>query len=284
MRQTFAFWTAAVISLLALESTIAAPGAPGVGDQLALSITNKYGDVLANPTVAQILGDGLILERGTLAMKAKYDDLPPDIRQKYQPLAAGVIKQQEKESAANAAYLDYTRQLQAQQAQHLAAQEAQENQQATERAGTQSAVVPKYVAIPIPNQNWKLIIADFGFGNWAKQEDNNQFALHGQTGPGGFNFALFVENPVNSLSGNDPVYNFYWSNMAHDSLIDAQSVKVERQDKFIKVSYSAQSQPNVNYFFAYQGKWVDVHLSKGVVQQGDDKLFAAFDAALSYGP
>jgi hypothetical protein len=284
MRKTFALLLVAVICLLAAKTTIAAPGAPGVGDRLALSITNKYGDVLTNPTVAQILGDGLILERGTLVMKVKYDDLPLDIRQKYQPLATGVVKQQEKEGAANAAYLAYTRQLQAQQAQQLAAQEAQENQQAAERAESQAAAGPKYLAIPIPNQNWKLTIADFGFGNWTKQEDNDQFVLHGQTGPGGFNFALFVENPVNTISGNDPVYNFYWSNMAHDSLIDAQSVKVERMDKFIKVAYSAQNQPNVNYFFAYQGKWVDVHLSKGVVQQGDDKLFAAFDTALSYGP
>jgi len=252
MRNTFALLAVVVIFLLAEKPTVAAPGAPAVGDQLSLSITNKY--------------------------------LPPDIRQKYQPLATGVIKQQEKEGAADAAYLDYTRQLQAQKAQHLAAQEAQENQQATERAESQAVVTPKYVVIPIPNQNWKLTIADFGFGNWAKQEDNNQFVLHGQTGPGGLNLVLFVENPVNTLSGNDPVYNFYWSNMAHDSLIDAQSVKVERTDKFIKVSYFAQNQPNVNYFFAYQGKWVDVHLSKGVVEPGDDKLFAAFDAALSYGP
>jgi len=71
-----------------LEATIAAPGVPDVGDRLSLSATNKYGDVLTNPTVAQILGDGLILGRGTLVMMVKYDDLPPDIRQKYQPLVA----------------------------------------------------------------------------------------------------------------------------------------------------------------------------------------------------
>ena len=282
MRQAPGFLIAAVISVWAAKSAFAAPGVPGVGDRLSLSITNKYGDVLTNPTVVQILGDGLILERGTLVMKVKYGDLPAGICRKYQPLATGVIQKEEKEGAADAAYVAYTRQLQAEQAQHLAAQEQQENAQAAERNQSQSAAAPKYLAIPIPNQNWKLIIADLGFGDWNKQQENNQFVLHGQTGPGGFNLVVFVEDPVNNFSGNDPVYNFFWTNMAHDSLIDSQSVKVEREDKFIKVSYTAQGQSNVNYFFAYQGKWADVHLSKGSSGPGDEKMFAEFDSALSY--
>ena len=57
MKQTLAFLTAALISIFAVKPVPAAPVAPGVGDQLSLSITNKYGDVLADPSVAQILGD-----------------------------------------------------------------------------------------------------------------------------------------------------------------------------------------------------------------------------------
>jgi hypothetical protein len=283
MNRIFAFLAAVAISLWAAKPVAAAPDVTGIGDRLSLSITNKFGDVLANPTVAQILGDGLVLQRGTMAMKVKYEDLPPGISQKYQPLAAGVIKKEEIQGAATAAYVAYTQQLQAEQARHLATQEQQINEQAREQAKSQSTDAPKYLSIAIPNQNWKLIIADLGFGDWKKQEDNNQFVLHGQTGPSGFNLVLLVEGPVNNLAGNDPVYDFYWSNMAHNSLIDAQSVKVGRTGKFIKVSYSAQGQPNVNYFFAYQGKWVDVHLSKGLVEPGDDKLFTEFDNGLSYG-
>jgi len=283
MRRTLAFLAAAVISLLVVKPTIAAPGVSGVGDRLSLSITNKFGDVLANPTVVQILGDGLILQRGTMEMKVKYEDLPPAIRNKYQPLAAGVIKKEEKEGAADAAYFAYTQQLQAEQAQHLAAQEQQENERAKERTRNQPTAARKYLAIPIPNQNWKLTILDLGFSDWQKQESNGQFVLRGLPGPSGFNFILFVEDPENNLPGNDPVYNFFWLNMAHNSLIDAQSVRVERTDKFIKVAYTAQNQPNVNYFFAYQGKWVDAHLSKGSSDPGDDKLFSEFDNALSYG-
>jgi hypothetical protein len=281
MRQTLAFLAIAVI-LLPATKLAAAPHVPGVGDRLSLSITNKYGDVLANPTVAQILSDGLILERGALEMKVKYADLPASVRQTYQPLAAGVVKKEKKEGAAAAAYVAYTQQWQAEQAQHLAAQEAQENEQAS-RTKDRSTGVAKYLDIPIPNQNWKLTILNLGFSDWNKQQDNNQFVLRGLPGPSGFNLVLFVEEPVNNLPGNDPVYNFYWSNMAHDSLIDAQSVKAERKDKFIEVSYTAHGQPNANYFFAYRGKWVDVHLSKAAAGPDDDKLFAEFDNALSYG-
>jgi len=274
----------ALLLLAAKPAALASP-VPGVGDRLSLSITNKYGDVLANPTVDQILSDGLVLESGTMAMKVKYEDLPPDISQKYRALAAGVIKKEVKQGVANAFYLAYTGQLQAEQADHLAAQEAQENQEAQARTSTQSAPTNEYVIVPIPNQGWKVTFINLGFSNWDKKTDkNNQFIVHGLPGPNGFDLVLLVDAPANSLPGNDPVYNFYWFNMAHNSLIDAQSVKIERRDKFIKVSYSAQGQPNVNYFFAYQGSWVDLHLAKPAYEPGDDKLFAKFDNSLSYGP
>ncbi len=284
MRQTFAFLTAAVILLWAAKPVDATPGVTGIGDRLSLSLTNKYGDVLANPTVTQILGDGLVLQQGTMAMKVKYEDLPPGVRQKYQPLAAGVIQKEVKQGAATAAYVAYTRQLQAEQALHSALQEAQENELAQARIQSQSAPTNEFVIIPIPNQSWKITFINLGFSNWDKKRDvNNQYVVHGLPGPNGFDLVIYVTAPANGLAGNDPVYNFYWSNMAHDSLIDAQSVRFEKRDKFIKVSYNARGQPNVNYFFACQGSWVDLHLAKPSFQAGDEKLFTAFDNSLSYG-
>jgi hypothetical protein len=281
MRQIFAFLAAVVVLFQATASAIAAPGAPGVGAQLSLCITNKYGDVLTNPTVAQILGDGLVLERGTMALKIKYQDLPPVIRKQYQALVPGVIQKEEKQEAANTAYFSHNQKMQAEQARHLAAQERQINEEARTQTQAQSSNTPKYLSIPIPHANWKLTIRNLGFRNWTKQEDNNQFVLRSQPGPG-FSLVLIVAVPANNLAGNDPVYDFYWSNMAHNSLIDPQSVKNERTDRFIRVSYTAQGQPNVNYFFAYQDKWVDVHLSKGSPDPGDAKLLAGFDSGLFY--
>jgi len=285
MRPVFVLLTAAVILRLPLNPVGAAPAAPDVGDRLSLSITNRYGDVLANPTVAQILADGLVLQSGSIAMKVKYEDLPPDISKKYHGLAAGVIRKEEKQAAVNATYFAYTEQLQAEQARHLAAQEEAENVLARERPISPPTNLQRYLSITIPNQNWKLVIADMGFSNWSKvRDDGDQFVMRGSSGPSGFNLLLFVDNQANGLSGNDPVYNYYWSILSHDQSIDAQSVKVERSEKFIKVSYTAHGQPNANYFFACQGKWVDIHVWKPSLEPGDDKLLARFDSSLSYGP
>ena len=139
------------------------------------------------------------------------------------------------------------------------------------------------LAIPIPQQNWKPTIANLGFSDWNKEQDSHQFKLRGLPGQSGFNIVSLVEPPANNFPGNDPAYMFYWSGMGHDSAIDAQSVKVEKRDKFTKVSYSAQGQPNVNYFFAYQGQWVDIHLSKDSSDPGDQKTFTEFDNDLAYG-
>ena len=176
-----------MISFVAARPATAAPAVPGIGDRLSLSVTNKYGDVLANPTVGQILGDGLVLQSETMAMKVKYDDLPPDIRQKYQPLAAGVMQKEEQRDAANAAYLAYTRQLQAEQESHLAAQQAQIDALAKDKPQNQTGPLP-LLDIPIPNQNWKLTIANLGFSDWNKEQDNNQFRLRGLAGAERFQY------------------------------------------------------------------------------------------------
>lgn len=283
MRRALLFLAAAVILLLAAKPGAAAPGRAGVGDRLSLSITNKYGDVLTNPAVAQILSDGLILEHGTMAMKVKYQDLPPAICKKYQPLAAGVIQREAKEDAVNAAYLAYTQKLQAEQSRHLAAQEQKENAQAGQRHQSPAADSPQYLTLSLPDLNWKLTLLNLGFRHWKTQGDSRRFALHCEPGPGGYHLAIFVEAPANRIPGNDPVYHYFWLNMANSSLIDAQSVRVEQTDKFIKVSYTAQRQPNVNYFFACEGKWVDAHLWKTSFEPGDEKTFADFGQALSYG-
>ena len=62
--------------------------------------------------------------------------------------------------------------------------------------------------------------------------------------------------------------------------------------KYVRVQYDIvaelQGQPirqrNVNYYIAYRGEWIDVHISIIEPTQDDAKIFAAFDTSLSYGP
>lgn len=283
MRQTLVFLVLTGIVFLSVRRPIAAADVAGIGNVLSLSVTNKYGDVMVNPTVAQILGDGLILQRGTTEMKVKYEDLPPDISRKYQSMANGIIQKEKKEGAVDAAYFAYTQQLQAEDMRHLATQEKIEDELARERPAAPSTNIVHCIAISIPGQNWKLTIANLGFGEWRKEESNGKIALHALPGPGGFSLGVFIEPPVNDHPGNDAVYNYFWLNMRHDSLIDAGTVKVQKSAKFVKVSYTAQGEPNVNYFFACQGRWVDLHLAKPSSEPGDERLLADFDSSLAYG-
>ena len=110
--------------------------------------------------------------------------------------------------AANAAYLAYSRQLQADKAWHQAAQQAQIDKIAKEKPQNQNGPLP-LLGISIPNQNWKLTIANLGFSDWNKEQDSHQFKLRGLPGPSGFNIVLLVEPPANNLPGNDAAYMFY---------------------------------------------------------------------------
>jgi len=66
-------------------------------------------------------------------------------------------------------------------------------------------------------------------------------------------------------------------------LIDEKSIQVEKGEKFVKVRYSTVSMPNVNYYFAYRGQWVDFHISKLPYSKEDEELFANFEKRFSYG-
>jgi hypothetical protein len=242
-------------------------------------VTNKFGDVFTNLTVAQILGDGLVLENASGQMKVKYADLPPTVREQYQPLAAGIVEKEQMEGALTAAYLAHTQKMQAEQSRQRTVEEQHEQQQADSRSEEDL----QYLIIRIPNQNWRLTVVNLQFGSLEKHVDDDQFILQGSPGPSGCKLSLFVEKPANDGTNHDDVLNYYWSKAAHDPLIDAQSVNIERTDKFDRVFYVAQGVPNVNFYFFFKGRWVDVHIAKGTFVKGDEKLFAVFEENLSYG-
>jgi hypothetical protein len=253
--------------------------APGVGDRSSISVTNKFGDVFTNLTVAQILGDGLVLENASGQIKVKYANLPPPVREKYEPLAAGIVEKEQTEGALTTVYLAHMQELQAEQSRQRVTEQQHEQQQADSRV----ASTYQYMIFRIPNQNWSLTVVDLDFGSFERHVDDNQYTLQGSPGPGGSKLSLFVEKPANAGTNNDDVLSYYWPKAAHDPLIDPQSVDIERADKFDRVFYVAQGVPNVNFYFAFKGRWVDVHIAKWPFASGDEKLFADFEAYFSYG-
>ena len=281
MNRTFTFLAAIVISFLAAQSSFSAPG---VGDKLSISVTNKFGDVFTNLTVAQILGDGLVLENVSGQMKVKYADLPPAVREKYQPLAAGIVEKQQKEGAFTAAYLAHAQELQAEAARQRVVREANESEQANSRSeANQSGQPLQSVIIAVPNEDWKIFMMNPGLTSIDRYANGDELVLHGVPGTNGFNFSLFVELPANDGTNNDDVFNCYWAKAAQDPLIKKDSVKVERKAKFVIVAYIAQGVPHANYYFAYKGRWVDVHIAKWPFEAQDGRLFTEFEEHLSYG-
>ena len=135
--------------------------------------------------------------------------------------------------------------------------------------------------IPISGQGWKIRIPDPGLGQLQQQSGPGQFACRSTTGTG-FNLSLFVEKPAGAGTKHGDVFEHYWTLSKKNPLIEEDSVKVERNEKFVKVSYRLGPMPNVNYYFAYKGRWIDLHISKLPFAKEDEKLFASFDQLLAY--
>jgi len=137
------------------------------------------------------------------------------------------------------------------------------------------------VEIAIPGQGWKIHVLNPGFGQLDQQSDSDHFVCRSRGGQG-FNLSLFVEKPGGRGSQHMDVFNHYWPLANQNPLIKQESIKVEKKEKFVKVSYLTGPMPNVNYYFINKGRWVDVHISKLPFGKEDEPLFAAFEKALSY--
>jgi hypothetical protein len=101
-----------------------------------------------------------------------------------------------------------------------------------------------------------------------------------------------VEKPAGTGQTHRDCYEFYWSQASRNPMIARDSVVNSETPKYVRVQYDIvtefQGQPirqrHVNYFFfAFRGKWVDVHISVIVPTKEDEEIFAAFDRSLRYG-
>lgn len=135
--------------------------------------------------------------------------------------------------------------------------------------------------IPVAGQGWKLRVFDPGLVKLQQQSDTNQFTCRSATGTG-FNFSVFVEQPSGAGTQHGDVFKHYWSQSQKNPMIEQDSIKIEQNPKYVKVSYRIATMPHVNYYFAYKGRWVDVHISKLPFAKGDETLFASFDQLLAY--
>ena len=139
--------------------------------------------------------------------------------------------------------------------------------------------------ITVPGEGWTITLDVPPLTTTMGEVKGKNFKFEGRTDDG-FNLSVFVEQAKGKADSHEAVYNYYWPLAKRNPLIDQQSVQTAKGDKGVKVTYVCQAgndtMPNVNYYFAFKGRWVDVHVSKLPVANGDERIFEAFGNGLSY--
>ena len=143
--------------------------------------------------------------------------------------------------------------------------------------------------LTVPNQGWFLTFESPPLINYLGQTKgkNFQFRAVGETG---FNVSMFVEEPKAKADGHEACFNYYWPLAKRNPMVDQKTVKVTKTDRYVKVSYSIKvrdgdkevASPHVNYYFAFQDRWMDVHTSRYPPGKDDDDVLGMFEKSISY--
>ncbi len=264
--------------LLATIGLLSAVAQADAGDKTLLCFTNKSGVVYTNMILTRVLPDGLLLENASRpvgVVKVKFADLPDEVGEKYKASATAAAEKQQKDAAANAAFLAGQRKPEI-EADYLRIQRQKQAFRAAEAAAAQEPIQ----TVEIPKLGWKIRFPN-RFGHLSKEIVEGHFVCRGAGSEGAY-LSIFVEPPAGNGSGHDDVYNHYWPKARRNPLIEPESIKMERKGKFVRVTYTVLGIPNANYYFAYKRKWVDVHVSSAASAKTAESLFSEFETQLSY--
>ena len=151
--------------------------------------------------------------------------------------------------------------------------------------------------LSVPRMGWQIRFDGPALARYGGQFDGDDFIFQGTGLENGFNVSAFVETPRGPGRANQDVCDYYWPKAKRNPMIDAQSIKIAKGDKFVRVTYVMNLPPeanrpgekpavqaNANYYFTYQGRWVDVHVSLIPSEKPPEKAFAEFEKSLIYEP
>lgn len=149
----------------------------------------------------------------------------------------------------------------------------------------QAMLADEPFTITIPGQGWSVAFEAPPLSQFQGQSHGKTFIFQG-TEPKAFNVSMFVEEAKSKDSTNESCFKYYWPLAKRNPLIDQQSVKKETLPKFIKVTYLVRAHEStafdVNYYFAFQGCWVDLHASWFPAATDADQKLAAFEKSIAY--
>ena len=141
--------------------------------------------------------------------------------------------------------------------------------------------------IPIPGKGWhvEVDVPTILQKEGSPRGDDYVF----QANSGRFNMSLFVEKP-NGRGSHEQCFEYYWPMGKRNPMIDQSSVQISHTDKYYRVEYMISgehegqkvTQKNVNYYFVFNRKWMDLHISIVFPEPGDEETLRRFDAGFKY--
>lgn len=145
------------------------------------------------------------------------------------------------------------------------------------------------VKLEIPKQGWSIAFDSPALSQQQESKREGEYAFRATSGR--FNVSLFVENPGGPGTAHRDCYEYYWARSSRNPRIAKDTVQSSQTPTYVRVQYDIivefQGQPirqrHVHYYFAFQQKWVDVHISVIAPTKADEEIFTAFDRSLRYG-
>ena len=151
--------------------------------------------------------------------------------------------------------------------------------------------------LSVPRLGWQIRFDGPALARYGGQFDGDDFIFQGTGLENGFNVSAFVETPRGPGATNQDVCDYYWPKAKRNPMIDPQSILISKSEKFVRVTYAMNLPPeanrpgekpavqaNANYYFTYQGRWIDVHVSLIPSEKSPEKAFAEFEKSLVYEP
>lgn len=151
--------------------------------------------------------------------------------------------------------------------------------------------LPSFVTtkLPIPSQEWSIGFLSPPLTN--KKEDSKNDGYQYMASSDRFTISIFVEQPKGDATSHTKCFEYYWPRARRNPAIQHETIQTTATPWYHRVQYDSKGtykdrsyvQRSVNYFFAYAGRWVDVHISVIEPTETDIAIFNAMDLSLHYG-
>ncbi|MBI3130930.1 MAG: hypothetical protein HYZ13_06195 [Acidobacteria bacterium] len=143
--------------------------------------------------------------------------------------------------------------------------------------------------IEVPGEGWSLSFQAPRLTQKKQATREGGFQWMANAAP--FVISFFAETPAGGPT-HQACFDHYWPLSSRNPTLDTRSIRISQSPTYHRVQYDCRGtyqgkpylQRNVNYFFAFRGRWMDLHVSVLNPSGEGDGIFEGFDRSLNYGP